>query len=132
MQDHRPRTVSSQLRQGAGFEDPTSGTHAWNEWGSTGYSPDRPTGSGQSYGVDNFDMLAENSFGDFPAQRSSQGQYQLGLGFEVQVQMSGIEEEPSQEKFEAAELENRKTAGANAPAFGRLSGHYSQVRPSPA
>ncbi|GAA5830130.1 hypothetical protein JCM11251_006888 [Rhodosporidiobolus azoricus] len=104
MVDFRPRTVSSQLRGAAGLDDSTgsSGSLAWNDWGANGYSPDRPATAAQPYLDPYADLISENTFTDFHAQRTPQPQFQSGLGFEVQMGMGGIEEEPAGGEGEAA------------------------------
>ncbi|GAA5983982.1 hypothetical protein JCM11641_001415 [Rhodosporidiobolus odoratus] len=87
----RLRTVSSQLRNVAGLEDSRE-TPSWSDWTATGYSPDRQTTSNQPYLDPYAEILTENAYPDFGNHRSQSGSYQPGLGFEVQMQMSGVEQ----------------------------------------
>ncbi|GAA5951805.1 hypothetical protein JCM10213_001109 [Rhodosporidiobolus nylandii] len=92
--DFRPRTVSASLRGLTG--DDASGSHAWSDWGSTGYSPDRPMQQPQQY-ADYGELLGESSFAGFDGARQPQQAYQPGLGFELPMPMNGIEEEPAEQ-----------------------------------
>ncbi|GAA6013456.1 hypothetical protein JCM10207_008854 [Rhodosporidiobolus poonsookiae] len=113
----RPRTISAQLRD----FDAQAGS-AWNEWSTTGYSPDRPApGTHHAYPDPLVDL--EASFGDFAAHHPSPAPpYPHGLGFEVQMHMAGIQEEPlahggdGHELLDGRGLDSAAASNALAPA----------------
>ncbi|PRQ70648.1 hypothetical protein AAT19DRAFT_10805 [Rhodotorula toruloides] len=96
----RLRTVSAQLRGSlddavAHEGSPSLGPHAWSEWTHAGYSPDRQPGQNQAFFDPCADLMSENDFDPSSSLHAQQRPFQHGLGFEVQMQMAGIEEEPA-------------------------------------
>ncbi|GEM11133.1 hypothetical protein Rt10032_c13g5150 [Rhodotorula toruloides] len=96
----RLRTVSAQLRGSlddavAHQGSPGMGSHAWSEWAHAGYSPDRQPGQHQPFFDPCGDLMSENDFDPSSSLHTQQRPFQHGLGFEVQMQMAGIEEEPA-------------------------------------
>ncbi|GAA5897962.1 hypothetical protein JCM6882_005121 [Rhodosporidiobolus microsporus] len=131
--DFRPRTVSSQLRGAAGLDDSTGSSPAlaWNDWGATGYSPDRPSTAAQPYLDPYADLIAENAFGDFPSQRPPPSQFQPELGFEMHMAMGGIAEEPAGgERGPADEVTHPGDETINSHAFPLAGPSHAQSYPA--
>ena len=90
---HRLRTVSSQLRASAGLEDPTANygsndlysPHGGHDWNQLGYPEPHP----ENYQDGFNDFSPENGFSEYGALDSTP----QGLGFDMSMQMNGIEEE---------------------------------------
>ncbi|GAA5943842.1 hypothetical protein JCM1841_004364 [Sporobolomyces salmonicolor] len=99
----RLRTVSAQLRNAAGLDD-SHGHYAsselsaphWGEWNTTGYSSEHQPGPQTGYHDPYGDLMVENAFGGYGSQQSSSGALHHGLGFDVSMQMGGIEEEATE------------------------------------
>ncbi|GAA5906058.1 DNA-binding domain-containing protein [Sporobolomyces salmoneus] len=88
----RLRTVSSQLRSAAGLEEPSANyaTHDLysphgSEWNHLGYPDHQPEAYHDGYGQ----FSPENGFSDYGALDSTS----QGLGFNLSMEMNGIEEE---------------------------------------
>ncbi|GAA5820266.1 hypothetical protein JCM3770_002445 [Rhodotorula araucariae] len=104
-QPHRLRTVSAQLRNQAGLDEHAAlpaldqGAHAWGEWATTGYSPDRPQGLQQPYQDPYADLMSENGFEPHTPYPHRQAVSQHGLGFEVNLAMGDGDHESAQEQL---------------------------------
>ncbi|BGP43668.1 hypothetical protein JCM10449v2_007713 [Rhodotorula kratochvilovae] len=105
----RLRTVSAQLRNQAGLDDLQPalpalehGQHAWGDWATTGYSPDRQQGAQQPYQDPYADLMSENAFEPHTPYPHRQAHGQHGLGFEVTMAMQGEGDEPAREPLAVA------------------------------
>lgn len=95
----RLRTVSQQLRtlndgsQASALGDLDTGAHAWGEWATTGYSPDRQPGAQQPYQDPYADLMSENAFEPHTAYPPRQASSQGGLGFDMHMALGGGDDE---------------------------------------
>ncbi|GAA5951482.1 hypothetical protein JCM3765_005948 [Sporobolomyces pararoseus] len=101
---HRLRTVSSQLRQVAGIEEPTANygpndlySPHGHDWNQLGYPEPQP----ENYQDGFNDFSPENGFSEYGALDGTP----QGLGFDMSMQMNGIEEESTGYEISPVKLE---------------------------
>ncbi|GAA5872261.1 hypothetical protein JCM16303_001033 [Sporobolomyces ruberrimus] len=120
---HRLRTVSSQLRSAAGLEEPSS-TYPSNDlyspqgadWNVLGYPEQQPEIYQEGFG----EFSPENGYNEYGSLSSAPH----GLGFDMAMQMSGIEEESQGYESPAVKLEE----GSEHAPEGRDSGHQTRLQ----
>ncbi|GAA6016979.1 hypothetical protein JCM11491_006116 [Sporobolomyces phaffii] len=120
---HRLRTVSAQLRSAAGLEEP-SATYSSNDlysphghdWSHLGYPDQQPDTYQEGYG----EFPPGNGFNDYGSLSAAP----QGLGFDMSMQMNGIEEESAAYEPQPIKAEE----GPENALEARDSGHQTRLQ----